>query len=418
MESFNFYLKDKKATSTPIRIVFSWNRQRLVYSAKESINPKYWSAKNHKAKLVNDFPEAYRLNDRLEVIRTAAKEVLNRLKKADATIGKDKLKREMDIELKRISSSSAPLNLIPFIDYVVKQRTGSINPKNNRLYSLSTMLKYKNVRDLLQEIKPDIDFDDVTPDLYNAIVKNLTSKGYKINGLGKYIQTLKALMNIAIDYDVTTNIKFRKFAVLNEDVNDPYLNPKELHQLYNLDLSENKRFERVRDLFIVGCWTGLRFSDFTTLTSDNITEDQMLEVKAYKTNDWVMVPIHPTTKAIFEKYDFNFPKPISNQKFNEYLKDICKLARIDAAHTKKRTIGGIETDETAPKYEFISSHTARRSFATNLYNADFPTLDIMKITGHKTEKAFMRYIKITKKDAAQKLARRWAHDEQTIKMYG
>jgi integrase len=131
-----------------------------------------------------------------------------------------------------------------------------------------------------------------------------------------------------------------------------------------------------------------------------------------------MVPIHPTTKAIFEKYDFNFPKPISNQKFNEYLKDICKLARIDAAHTKKRTIGGIETDETAPKYEFISSHTARRSFATNLYNADFPTLDIMKITGHKTEKAFMRYIKITKKDAAQKLARRWAHDEQTIKMYG
>ncbi len=420
MANFNFNLKEASSkTETPIRLIIRWEKIKLIYSTKLKINPDYWNSKSQRPRDTNDLPGREDLHNKLDKIEADAKEVFRDNTKVDKVPTKGKIKTALDIKLNRATSKTAPMHLLPFIDYIIEQRTGAINPRNNRIYSQKTLMQYANVRDLLIEIQPGVDFDDVTSGLYTKLTKHLTAKNYKINAIGKYIQTFKAIMHLAVDeYEVTNNTKFRNFAVLTEKVNDVYLNPYELKKIYDVDLSENKRLEKVRDSFIIGCWTGLRFSDFTALTPDHITPDDFILIKSYKTDELVKVPIHWTVQSIIDKYDFNFPKPISNQKFNEYLKEVCTLAGIDTPHTKERTEGGRKTAETAPKYEFVSSHSARRSFATNLFNAKFPTLRIMHLTGHKTEKAFLRYIKITPEETAQMLKETWAKEEEQIKMYG
>ena len=106
------------------------------------------------------------------------------------------------------------------------------------------------------------------------------------------------------------------------------------------------------------------------------------------------IPLHPVVSEILEKYEYQMPDIISNQKFNDYIKEVGKLAGINDNEVITKTIGGKLTSESLPKYELISSHTGRRSFCTNMYKRGLPTLMIMSISGHKNEKSFLKYIKV------------------------
>ena len=161
--------------------------------------------------------------------------------------------------------------------------------------------------------------------------------------------------------------------------------------------------ERVRDLFLIGCHTGLRFSDFTMIKDENILDTpkgQFFQVKTLKTNEKVIIPIKPTVLAIWNKYNGQLPRAISNQKMNDYLKELAKEAEFDSKVLFKRTKGHNIVQTEYRKHELVSTHTARRSFATNAYIGGVPSISIMKITGHKTEKAFMKYIKISQEENA------------------
>lgn len=133
----------------------------------------------------------------------------------------------------------------------------------------------------------------------------------------------------------------------------------------------------------------------------------MIEIKQYKTKDKVVIPLHPMVGTILNKYHGNLPNNISNQKFNDYIKEACKIAGINESVSKSITKGGINRSKNYKKWELVSSHTARRSFATNLYKSGFPTISIMAITGHKTEKAFLTYIRVTPEEHARKLKEHW-----------
>jgi len=115
--------------------------------------------------------------------------------------------------------------------------------------------------------------------------------------------------------------------------------------------------------------------------------------------------LHWTVRELLEKYDYQLPRVISNQKFNEYLKDLCEKAGFTEPVTLTMTKGGLKYTHTYKKNELVTVHTARRSFATNMYKAKVPTISIMKITGHRTERAFMQYIKITPEENAELVAK-------------
>ena len=127
----------------------------------------------------------------------------------------------------------------------------------------------------------------------------------------------------------------------------------------------------------------------------------------HKTVEFVTIPMHSMVKEIITKYNGEVPSSLSNQKMNEYLKDIGEAAELDEKRIIVKTKGGEREEKTFSKFQLITTHTARRSFATNLYNQGFPSIYIMKITGHRTEKAFLKYIKIEQEEAANKLMEFW-----------
>jgi integrase len=171
-----------------------------------------------------------------------------------------------------------------------------------------------------------------------------------------------------------------------------------------MNLKTQPRLDRVRDLFIIGCYTGLRFSDLKQLKDENLTDNRTrIRIRTEKTGELVIIPLHPFVKAILRKHNGIPPEALTNQKMNDYLKEIGEWAGIDETVVLHFTKGGQRVTETYKKYQLITTHTARRSFATNAYLQDVPTISIMKITGHRTEKSFMKYIKISQEDNANKL---------------
>jgi len=208
-------------------------------------------------------------------------------------------------------------------------------------------------------------------------------------------------MNEAVDMEYTDNLTFRsrKFKCPSEESESIALNDDEIAKLLTLDLSNNKRLESVRDYFILGCHTGLRHSDWKSMKSESRFSDkgmEMMKIRTQKGNKSVVIPFNPVIEHIFNKYDQFLPRLISNQKFNEYIKEVGKMAQLNETGRKSKY-----PDQKV--WELIGSHTARRSFATNLYLSGHLSYEIMKITGHKTEASFLKYIKIDKIESAHRL---------------
>ena len=162
--------------------------------------------------------------------------------------------------------------------------------------------------------------------------------------------------------------------------------------------------ERIRDLFVVGCLTGLRYSDYSTLTIDNFNDNFIIKIQK-KTKRKVIIPLHDYVREIYSKYNGEISSGLSIQHFNRYVKKICREIGLNTLVTYSYTRGGKIITETKEKWALISSHTARRSAATNMYlTGRMKTFEIMTITGHSTEKSFFRYIKVTKEDTIKQIA--------------
>ena len=137
---------------------------------------------------------------------------------------------------------------------------------------------------------------------------------------------------------------------------------EELEKFEKLDLSASPRLEKVRDLFLIGCYTGLRFSDFTQIKPENIiTEKSIIQVRTQKTGERVSIPLHRTVKKILAKYDNFLPKAYTNQVMNRYLKDVASLAGLKETVETTITRAGKVEKTPSKKFDLVSTHTARRS---------------------------------------------------------
>ena len=158
---------------------------------------------------------------------------------------------------------------------------------------------------------------------------------------------------------------------------------------------------------MIGAYSGLRVSDYNRLTNDNLHShngSEMLEVRCQKTKSVVVIPLHQVTKSILKKYDGSLPPSQNEQVMNRNLKALGRLCGIDGDIVVETTKGGRMTSYKRLKYEMIKTHTARRSFCTNAYLLGMDSLDIMALSGHKTEANFLKYIKVTGKERAKRIA--------------
>ena len=177
---------------------------------------------------------------------------------------------------------------------------------------------------------------------------------------------------------------------------------EEIRRIFELKLNKENRV--IRDLFVVGCLTGMRYGDYSKINSDNIVGNTIVR-KTLKTSETVIIPIHPIVRKILDANSGEFPcYRRSQQNFNMRMKNICKKAGITDEVLIERTIGYKVVRKRVKRYILIASHTARRSFATNAYLAGILPAQIMLLTGHKNEENFFRYIRINKMKNARDLA--------------
>ena len=212
-------------------------------------------------------------------------------------------------------------------------------------------------------------------------------------------------MGAAYDKGLTSNNDFKKkaFGVQKEEVDTVYLKAPEIEQMYNTDLSGSPRLEKIRDVFIIMCCTGVRYSDYLLLKKENILPSGLIRITTKKTKTPVEIPMHDWVREIMKKYNGEFPPAPSNQKFNDYMSEIVIKSGLERDVVITETRGTMTRNKTTKLSSLVTAHTARRSCATNMFLAGVPTLSIMKITGHKSEKVFLKYIRITQEENALKL---------------
>ena len=407
MPDAKFVLKEPNSTNkTLVYLFYNYNNQRLKYSTGEKIYPKFWNVTKQRAKETSQFPEYPEFNQRLKNIETAINTSFRRLVNDKKQITPEILKDELNKELNEDKLTEKQLDLLQWLKAEIEilkldKKTGSIQVYNallKHLTEFSSTRKYK------------LTFESITLEFYEQFKDYILNEKKLLNNtFGKQIKTLKTFLNLAQEKGINTNFgyKSRLFKAPQESIDHIYLTVEELEAIYKVELKNKMYLDRVRDLFLIGCHTGLRFSDFTLLKKENLEVTKtgyVFNVKTNKTNERVVIPVKPVVKAIWDKYEGNLPRAITNQKMNEYLKELGEIAKISTIVIIKKTSGKEVRETICPKHKLISTHTARRSFATNAYLSGIPAISIMKFTGHRTESSFMKYIKVSQERNAELLS--------------
>ncbi len=410
---------------TPINLVIRWNNQKLVYSTQEKIYADYFEADKTKKlwqRAKYSYPGYSELNARLDFIESEAKTAFRRfLNDNKRSPTPTELRAILDVKIRNGVDRFKP-TLFQFIKtYIEEAEKNKINADTGKKIAKGTIQVYNRTFEMLKEFEGHwgkrIDFDSIDLDFYEDWIRYLSIHlNLASNTVGKYTKFLKLFMREATERGINTNLKFKssKFKVLSEIVYKIYLTEQELYELYNLDLSKSRRLEHVRDLFIVGCWTGLRFNDLVNICPENISGDK-ISIKTQKTGEVVVLPLHQMVRAIMKKYSHlpnSLPPATCNVLMNRYLKKIAeKVPKLKEMSVSSITRGGMLVTTAKQKWECVTVHTARRSFATNLYLDGVSSLTIMKMTGHKSEKVFISYVKATAEENANLLQKHWDKKE-------
>jgi integrase len=306
-----------------------------------------------------------------------------------------------------------------FIDNAEKRLTNPKNPIKPR-----TIQHYQTTKNKIEAYEEysgkSLNLVDVSLQFHTAFIEFLeVEQLLNPNTIGGYIDVLKQVCNKAElkGYIVNSDYKNSDFYTPSNKTQDTYLKLEEIHTIYNYKF-DTDYLDNARDWLIISVWTGLRVSDLLSLNKSNI-DGEYIKKDTLKTNYPVIIPIHTQVREILKKRGGKFPRKISDQKYNEYIKKVCldagiteyisgsKLSPIMIKKNGKKEKIHRKVKGKYQKCELVSSHIGRRSFASNHYGK-LDTLTLMKITGHKTEAQFLDYIKVTPKEYALKLKEYWA----------
>jgi integrase len=266
--------------------------------------------------------------------------------------------------------------------------------------------------DNFESLKERVKFQNITNDFMYDFAFHLKSLNYGPGTIDKNIAYLKFFCNRATEFGFSVNQEFKQRVFIdneNKDIEGVYLNELEIDKIYNLDLSSNDHLDNVRDLLILSVWSGLRISDFLyNLKTDNI-KDGFIEIKTQKTKTFVKIPVHGMVRKVLDKRFGQLPKKMSSTEYNLRVKEVCMLSEIDELVFGSLMNPGTRRKENGyyKKYQLISSHTARRSFATNLYGKVSDEV-IKSICGWSNFDMLNHYNKKSKTDYAKELQEFWS----------
>lgn len=307
----------------------------------------------------------------------------------------------------------------PFIEAHIETLKTKINPKTGKLLDPKTITRYYYTLSKIKEFEEAKEMKlrtiDINLQFHNEFLFYYKEECiYSNTTIDKFLSHIRFFIREAEEkgYKISREALSDKFTIKKDETIDTYLNEKEIDLIFNYNLSNNDRLDKVRDLFIAGLWTGLRISDLKRINSFDISNNRIKIIETEKTNSFIEIPIHSQLKSILEKREGILPE-ISDQRFNEYVKELCELVGINEV-----ILGSLRNSETNrkekgyyPKFKLIASHSCRRSFVSNHYGK-LDDKTIMAITGHKSHSQFLDYVKTSKREHAGKLEKYWEEQEK------
>lgn len=404
MKKVRFNLQAPSATQSKVYLVFRWQGNRLLYNTPFTLPPGQWDKKSQRVKPKSSLaPYINPILDKLaavtleyyyQCIYTGQEPTHEGFKDRLNTITKKKERKP----------TAKPVTPTAFFTEWIEQRRQ--NPK----YSPNTISSYESTLKKLaryEALKEPLTWTNVGDDFAIDFAVFLQDhESMSRNTADKYLSNLKTCFTDAQARGYTpTGIKYSVGASESENV---YLTRDELRALEALELDTDvKRI--ARDRFLIGCYTGLRVSDYGQVQEHHFTRRDGVEFIEYSTQKSgkeikVMIPIHPAVTLVFERLKQYPLTTVNRWTVSNYVKEFARLAGIDTTVTLVRNQKGKNVELSAPKWRFVSSHTARRTFITNALLAGVSQTDIMAVTGIKKIQTLIKYNKLEKEKSALNVA--------------
>ncbi|WP_298707364.1 phage integrase SAM-like domain-containing protein [Chitinophaga sp.] len=402
------------------------DNKKVLLNTEIAIPPKFWNRKF--LRIMPDLPARYgrgadlgaRLAAMLRIVEDIISYAVNEKMPDVGVFLKQTFRPDFDpsglFEAAELAVKANPginLDIYFQIEHYIQCKTGKVSPATINVFKTMKehVLAYETYREA------PITFESFDYSFYEGFVDFLTyeyiqprrkipTKGLRLASIGKTVKHLRLFLRDRMRRKIIPPIDLSDFKILDEDADAIYLTSAEIMRIYYLDLTDRPDLAPCRDLFVLGCLTGLRFSDFTSLKGSDIRKG-MLHKKQEKSDHWVVVPLRKQAEEIFtERFRGGIPV-FSNVMFNRLIKEVAQLAGIVEPVRFTHKKGNKDIVTIRPKWGWVTSHTCRRSFCTNEFLAGTPVELIMRISGHKSLRDFYRYIRITPEEAGRKIREIW-----------
>lgn len=328
-------------------------------------------------------------------------------------------------------------NVITYLDKFVADMANGKKKNGQNKYGYSTVKTWKGFVTCLKRFYSQHPFtwDDIDEQLVSDYANFMEGMGFMPTTINKRISHLRALSNRAMrdrkHHNTLADGSFSKISVKDEDkARELYLTSEEVQALYEMNLSGKR--EIIRDVFLIGCYTCQRFSDYSRIEEENILTTEkgykVIQLTQKKTGKEVFVPfLNDNLEKLLRKYNYNVPTDkldnvVMNREIKLILQELAKsvpsLAKeertvLTLSERTKEERGEVryKRDEKGhvvkPRYEMVCSHTARRTGITLLYKSGlFDIVQLMHVSGHRDTKTFLSYIKLSSKEIAEEIAKR------------
>lgn len=413
------YPKGDKETLILFSAYFKNENRKFVYSTGENIRPKEWDFVNRMPNNTNGRTKEadnHRLIKRqLDRYSNFLIEITSRYINSDQEITIDNIRSEFNKEFKHTNAIGS--KYFEVYDLFLKEK---INDRTDGAISKSTINRYTCNKNLLIDYetyaKTKLHFSKINKRFYNDFISYCTSvKRHSTNTLSRNIGLLKTFLYWALENNYTYKTDFKDFKNIKKEITDEVaLTMEQVVEIMNFDFSKNNRLEKVRDLFVFGCVTGMRYSNYSKVSKSDI-ERSFINVRDQKDKTKKLsIPLNDYSNFILKKYDYKLPK-ISNQRFNDYIKETIKIVGYTDDIKKTIKIGKEIIETISPFYERVSSHTSRRSFITIMKNKKIPDKVIMSYTGHKSLEVFNQYYKPNNDEKVDFMKTVWRMEDSQLK---
>lgn len=421
-----FYLDNAKKETSPVRAIIRMNGQRYTLSVRESVISKFWNSDKCRCRVSRDNPNAKNINARLDEWEQIIKDALNSFGLVVPTpkMFKDKVSeiiKQMNIQAGGITENEEEQYLVAFAERLIENSTRSFHTKQGYETALKKLKQFEKVhKTKLRFIDIDINFNNKFRKWMLSTRTRRLKIPYAKNTIGQMFRCIIFFMNEAKRMKIHdfNGYKEKGFVSDREETDSVYLTNEEIAKIHNLEINKyllekhnlkTKKYRALiaslseeRDRFLLGCYTALRNSDYSRLENLHYDND-IIAVWTLKKDKKVYIPMHAKLKELLKRRNNILPSPVSNNHHNNRIKIICQLAGIDEEVTLKKTRGGIREETRVPKYQAVTSHTARRSGATNMYLAGIDIKFIQGILGHSKIEQTVKYIKVTAEENAKRL---------------